>query len=96
MPKSAAASTTTKRTTEIACTTIRTGPSTSRLKPVAEVAAARPPLELRRLPERAESDERDDEHDGAAPVEEPRGNGEVLDPPDPVGEDARQERVLRA
>ena len=58
----------------------------------AELAAGRSPLELRRLPQRPESDERDDEDDGAAPVEEPRGNGEVLDPPDPVGENAWQKR----
>ena len=58
---------------------------------LAEVAASRVPVELRRLPERPEQDERDDEHEGAAPVEQPLGNGEVLDPPDPVGEDVREE-----
>ena len=57
-----------------------------------ERAAGGSPLELRCLPERPESDERDDEDDGAAPVEQPRGNGEVLDPPDPVAEDVRQQR----
>ena len=47
-------------------------------------------LELRPLPQRAEQHEGEDEHDGAAPVEEPRGHGEVSDPPDPVGEQPRR------
>ena len=49
------------------------------------------PLELRRLPQRPEQDERDDEHERPSPEEEPLGNGEVLDPPDPVGQDVREE-----
>ncbi len=79
-------------TTEIVCATILTGPSTSRLNASSEVPAARPSLELWRLPEGAESDERDDQDDGTAPVEEPPGNGEILDPPDPVGQHVWQER----
>lgn len=50
-------------------------------------------LELWRLPQGTERDERDDEDNGAAPIEEPRRDGEVLDPPDPVGENARKERA---
>ena len=57
----------------------------------AEIAASRVLLELRRLPQRPEQDERDDEHERPSPEEEPLGNGEVLDPPDPVGQDVREE-----
>ena len=67
-------------------------------RPEHEPTEARPertaggsPLELRCLPERPQSDERDDEDDGATPVEEPRGNGKILDPPDPVAEDVREQ-----
>ena len=77
-------------TTESAWTTIRTGPSTSRLN----AARRRAPLERAAscgvFQSAPSGDERHDEHDRAAPVEEPRGNGEVLDPPDPVGEDVRE------
>ena len=91
VPKSAAARTTTKRNAESAWTTIRTGPSTSLPKLAPRSRPRRVPLELRRLPQRPERDERDDEHERSAPEEEPLGNGEVLDPPDPVGEDVREE-----
>ncbi len=59
-------------------------------EPFSERAPAGAPGELRRLPEPAEEEEGDDEDDGAAPVEEPRRDGEVADPPDPVREQARQ------
>src|SRR4029078_2355728 len=58
---------------------------------LAEVATPRMLLELWRLPPRPERDEGDDEDERPAPEEEPLGNGEVLDPPDPVGENVRQE-----
>jgi len=54
-----------------------------------EIASRRVPVELGRLPQRPEQDERDDEHESSSPEEQPLGNGEVLDPPDPVGEDVR-------
>ena len=92
VPNSAAASTSTKRTAESAWSRIRSGPSTKRLKP-----APRSRPEARRascgvFQSAPEQDERDDEHERAAPEEEPPRDGEVLDPPDPVGENVREER----
>ena len=56
-----------------------------------EPRGKRPPLgqalELRALPERAEEEKREHEHDGGAPREEPRRNRQVADTADPVGED---------
>ena len=58
---------------------------------VSERPAGRTACQLRRLPERPQRDERHDEHEGAAPVEQPRRDGEILDPPDPVGQDPWQQ-----
>ena len=45
------------------------------------------------MPEPAEEEERDDEHDRRAPVEEPRGDREILDLPDPVRDEVDQGRT---
>ena len=95
MPAIAETSTSAKIATDMTCTAMRTGPSTTLPKISAE-RATNGCRELRRLPQGAERDERDDQHEGAAPEEQPRGNGEVLDPPDPVGEDVREELPIRA
>ena len=54
-----------------------------------------PPLELRALPECPEREEREDEHDCAAPEEEPVGDRQVAHPADSVGEQ-RQGRTSRS
>ena len=46
------------------------------------------PLQERIFPERPEQDERDNEHDARAPVEEPGRDRQVLDGADAVGDDA--------
>ena len=58
------------------------------LEPRRQRPAGGAPLELRPLPERAEREEREDEHDGAAPEEEPVGDRQVPDAADPVREQA--------
>ena len=57
------------------------------LQPAGQRTAGRVPVEERLAPQRPQRDERGDEHDRRAPEEQPRGNREIADRPDPVRDD---------
>ena len=97
VPKSAVASVTPSRKTENAPSTIRTArESTMADTRVRQRPPVRVLLENGAAPEEEEKDERDDEDDDRADEEVDRGNREVADDADPVGEQAHALTVISA